>query len=68
MENNYLGQGVAVTTNLSLGSDKISGIFLLNNPNFNNTDKSVNFSVQANETDKLKNFGYKSKKVGTSGD
>ena len=65
-ENNYLGQGVAVTTNLSLSSDKISGIFLLDNPNFNNTDKSVNFSVQANETDKLKNFGYKSKKVGTS--
>ena len=52
-ENNYLGQGVAVTTNLSLSSDKISGIFLLDNPNFNNTDKSA-FSVQANETDKLK--------------
>ncbi len=65
-ENNYLGEGIAVTSNLSLSSDKISGIFLLDNPNFKNTDKSINFSVQANETDRLKNFGYKSKKVGSS--
>ena len=65
-ENNYLGKGLGVTSNLSLASDKITGIFKVNNPNFNNTSKSVNFSVLANETDKLKNFGYKSKKVGSS--
>ncbi|WP_440919661.1 outer membrane protein assembly factor BamA [Candidatus Pelagibacter sp.] len=65
-ENNYLGKGLGVTSNLSLSSDKITGIFAVENPNFNNTDKSINFSVLANETDKLKNFGYKSKKVGSS--
>ena len=63
-ENNYLGKGIGLETNLSLGSDKIEGIFNVSNPNFNNTDKSINFGVQANETDKLASFGYKSKKIG----
>ena len=65
-ENNYLGKGLAVASNLSLGSDKITGNLNIKNPNYKNTDKSVNFGVQANEIDKLSNFGYKSKKIGTS--
>ncbi len=64
-ENNYLGKGLGVETNLSLGSDKIEGNFDIRNPNFNNSDKSIRFGVQANETDKLSTFGYKSKKIGT---
>ncbi len=64
-ENNYLGKGIALETNLSLGSDKVEGNFNVRNPNFNNSDKSIRFAIQANETDKLSTFGYKSKKIGS---
>ena len=63
-ENNYLGKGLKVETNLSVGSDKIVGNFDLQNPNINNTDKSVNFGIRATEIDRLTAFGYKSKKIG----
>ena len=63
-ENNYLGKGLKVETNLSVGSDKIVGNFDLNNPNINNTEKSVNFGIRATEIDRLTAFGYKSKKIG----
>ena len=62
-ENNYLGKGLSVSSDLSLGSDKITGSFNVRNPNFNNSDKSVNFGLRANELDKLSTFGYKSKKL-----
>ncbi len=65
-ENNYLGKGLKVESNLSLGSDKVSGTFKVRDPNFNNTNKSVNYGIEANEVDKLTAFGYKSKKVGGS--
>ena len=63
-ENNYLGKGLKVETNLSVGSDKIVGNFDLQNPNINNTDKSANFGIRASEIDRLTAFGYKSKKIG----
>ena len=63
-ENNYLGKGLKVKTDLSLGSDKIVGSFDLQNPNINNTDKSANFGIRASEIDRLTAFGYKSKKIG----
>ena len=63
-ENNYLGKGISLDTFLSVGSDQISGKFNIKNPNVNDTNKSINFGVQANEIDKLEAFGYKSKKIG----
>ena len=65
-ENNYLGKGLGVDTAISLSSESIVGKFNVTNPNYNNTDKSVSFGLQALETDKLTNFGYKSKKIGGS--
>ena len=63
-ENNYLGKGLSLETNLSLATDKVEGMFNLTNPNYNNSDKSINIGFRANELDKLTTFGYKSKKVG----
>ena len=63
-ENNYLGKGLAVESNLSLSTNKLTGRFNVRNPNFNNSNKSVNFGLQAAENDKLSSFGYKSKKIG----
>ena len=63
-ENNYLGRGVKVDTNLSLSEDSIKGNIGITNPNFNNSDKSVSFSIETSETDKLSTFGYKTNKSG----
>ena len=65
-ENNYLGKGIGVDTAISLSSDSIVGKLNVNNRNYKNSDKSISFGLQALETDKLKNFGYKSKKIGGS--
>ncbi len=63
-ENNYLGKGLAVNANAILSEESLHGRFSVTNPNYNNTDKSVFFNIQALETDKLKNFGYKTNKTG----
>jgi len=65
-ENNYLGKGLSVDTSLSLSTERINGKFIINNPNYKDTDKSVNFAIQALQDDKLSNFGYKSSKYGSS--
>ena len=65
-ENNFLGRGIGLNTNLTLSTDTLKGIFSVKNPNFKNTDKSIYASLEALETDKLKNYGYKTSKTGFS--
>jgi outer membrane protein insertion porin family len=63
-ENNYLGKGVAVDADITFSTDSIKGNYSITNPNFNNSDKSVFFNIKAEETDKLRDFGYKTNKTG----
>mgnify|MGYP001193977780 CR=1 FL=1 len=63
-ENNYLGKGISVNANTTIASDSLKGNFSVTNPNFNNTDKTVFLNIKAEETDKLKDFGYKTNKTG----
>ena len=65
-ENNYLGKGVSVDTNANISADSIRGQLIIENPNYKNSDKSVNFSIQASENDKLDTYGYKSTRTGFS--
>ena len=65
-ENNYLGSGVSIESNISLSDESLKGLLSVSNPNFRNSDKSVNFSAEAIETDRLKAFGYKTSKTGIS--
>ena len=65
-ENNYLGRGVKFDANLSLAEDSAKGNIGITNPNFNNSDKSLSFSVESSETDRLATFGYKTNKTGFS--
>ena len=65
-ENNYLGKGIDLDTNLELSPQRIKGSFRTTNPNYKNTDNSLSFSVEADEIDQLSNFGYKSNKTGFS--
>jgi outer membrane protein insertion porin family len=63
-ENNYLGKGLGLESNLTLGSDSIKGLISINNPNFNDTDKSVYATLEATEIDKLSDYGYKTNRTG----
>ena len=65
-ENNYLGKGLGLEANITLSSDSIKGLFAVNNPNFNDSDKSVYTRLEATEIDKLKDFGYKTNRTGLS--
>ena len=65
-ENNYLGSGVALSSNITLTDESLKGLLSITNPNFNNSDKSVSLSVEAIEIDRLKAYGYKTNKTGLS--
>jgi len=65
-ENNYLGSGVVVDSSLSLSEARVKGNLLISNPNFKNSDKSLDLSLQSSVTDRLSSFGYKSNVTGFS--
>ncbi len=65
-ENNFLGQGIKLNSDLTLTSDTIKGKFSVTNPNFKNSDKSLYISLEASEADFYKTYGYKNNKTGFS--
>jgi len=65
-ENNFLGRGIAFKSDVSVGKESLKGLISLNNPNFKGSSRSLNASLESSVTDRLNNFGYKSKKTGFS--
>ena len=65
-ENNFLGKGIKLDSNISLSEETLKGQFFLINPNFNNTDRDLIFNLQSSETDRLSDFGYKTNKNAVS--
>ena len=65
-ENNFLGNGIDFSADLSLGTETVKGIVSLNDPNYKGSNKSLNFSVESRSTDRLKDYGYESNKTGFS--
>ena len=63
-ENNFLGKGISLDSQLKLSEEDIKGNFTVLNPNFNNSDKSLFFNVQTLETDRMSTSGYKTNKSG----
>ena len=63
-ENNYLGRGVGLKSELTISEETIKGQFSVTNPNFKNSDKSVYTNIQSLETDRLTASGYKTNKTG----
>mgnify|MGYP001333206941 CR=1 FL=1 len=63
-ENNYLGKGIALEADFTVDQESLKGQLSVTNSNYKNSDKSVYASLQATEIDRLKNFGYKTNKVG----
>ena len=65
-ENNYLGRGVKVDSNLNVSDERIKGKFLVSNPNYKNSDKNLDLSLEATSIDRLGTSGYKSNVTGFS--
>ena len=63
-ENNFLGKGIILDSNLSLSEETIKGLFSYTKPNFRNTERDLSLTVESQETDRLDSFGYKSAESG----
>ncbi len=65
-EKNYLGKGIKLTTNLMISEDQIKGKFAVVNPNFRNSDRSLNTTVESTSSDFLSTGGFKTSRTGFS--
>ncbi len=63
-ENNWLGRGISLQSNLSLSEEKISGLLQVENPNYNFTGNAVTAGVSISSTDQTETTGYKSDRTG----
>ena len=65
-ENNFLGKGIKLNTNLELTSDSIKGQFVYARPNFNYSDNTLFTSIKSSTSDFLTDSGYKTSEIGFS--
>jgi len=65
-ENNFMGKGITLDSNLNISTDTVKGKFGITNPNYKNSDKSIYLSLEAIENDNFSTFGYKTNKTGFS--
>ena len=65
-ENNYLGLGIKLDTNVTVTDDTIKGKFSVTNPNYNNSDKTVRTVIESSSNDFMSTSGYKSSRTGFS--
>ena len=63
-EKNYLGKGITLDTVLTLSDDEIKGKFSVLNPNFRNSDRSINTTVESTSSDFMTSSGYKTSRTG----
>ncbi len=63
-EKNFMGRGVGLVSSLTLSEERVKGEFTVNNPNFNYSEKSLDMSFFAVDTDKMTESGYNSGEVG----
>ena len=59
-ENNYLGKGIKLSSNISINEESIKGGIDYLNPKFRNSDKALSFGLNSSVADKLADYGYKS--------
>ena len=59
-ENNYLGRGVKVDSNLNVSEEKLKGKFLVSNPNYKNLIKILIYHLRLHRLI-LATSGYKTK-------
>ena len=65
-ENNYLGRGVMIDSNLNISDERVKGKFVVSNPNYRNSDKILDLALEATSIDRSDTSGYKSNVTGFS--
>ena len=65
-ENNYLGEGIKLGTDITLTDKSITGKLFINEPNYKNSNRSFNRGFQRTDIDNLSKFGYKTSKTAFS--
>ncbi len=65
-EKNYLGKGIKLDTNLSLSEDEIKGRFSIINPNYKNSDRALNTTIESTSSDFMTSSGWKTTRTGFS--
>ena len=65
-ENNYLGLGIKLDTDLTLTDDTIKGKFSVINPNYNNSDNKIKTTIESSTNDYMTTSGYKTSRTGFS--
>ncbi len=58
-ENNFLGKGIKLDTNLTVSESTVKGKLVLVKPNFNYTDNTLFTSISSTATDNMTVSGYK---------
>ena len=65
-ENNFLGKGIKLNSNLQISENSFKGKFIYEKPNFNYSDNSLFTSIRSTSNDNIKDFGYKTTNLGLS--
>ena len=65
-EKNYLGKGIKLGTNILISEEEIKGKFSVVNPNFKNTNRSLNTTLESTSSDFLSTSGFKTSRTGFS--
>ena len=65
-ENNYMGTGIKIDTNVAVSDTGLKGLLSINNPNYKNSDKSFITTFESSQIDNMSTFGYKTSKTGFS--
>ena len=65
-ENNFMGKGIKLNTNIQYSDNSIKGLFVYEKPNFNYSNKTLFSSIRSTSTDNLDAYGYKTTDVGVS--
>ena len=63
-ENNWMGKGVRVSTNIELDAETFRGGLRVNNPNYNFTGNALNYHISSTSNDKS-DSGYKNNLIST---
>ncbi len=65
-ENNFLGKGIRLDTNIELTPESIKGRFIYSKPNFNYSDNTLFTSIKSSSSDFMTDSGYKTSEIGFS--
>ena len=65
-EDNFVGKGIKLDTNLTLTEDEIKGQFSVINPNFRNSDRLLKTTLESTTSDFMTVSGYKLSRTGIS--